>query len=157
MGSGKSTVGELLSRELRWPFIDLDTVIEAGQGVTIREIFERSGEPFFRQLERAALTEVLKSEPAVIALGGGTFAYEANVELIRETGGTTIWLDCPLETVRQRVEQASHRPLARDGHRFEELFHARQAAYAKADYRIPIECDDPSAALEAILQLPLFG
>ena len=87
MGSGKSTVGELLSRELRWPFIDLDAVIEAGQGVSIREIFERSGELFFRQLERAALTEVLKTEPAVIALGGGTFAYEPNLELIRETGG----------------------------------------------------------------------
>ena len=77
MGSGKSTVGELLSRELRWPFSDLDAVIEAGQGVSIREIFERSGELFFRQLERAALTEVLKTEPAVIALGGGNFRVRA--------------------------------------------------------------------------------
>jgi len=70
MGSGKSTVGKLLATKLGWPFIDLDTVIEAGQGLSIRAIFENSGEVFFRQLERAALTETSKSEPAVIALGG---------------------------------------------------------------------------------------
>ena len=73
MGVGKSTVGELLAEKLRWPFIDLDTTIEAGQGTTIREMFENAGEAFFRQIERAALIEASKSEPAVIALGGGTF------------------------------------------------------------------------------------
>ncbi len=71
MGSGKSTVGNLLAGALGWPLIDLDTVIEAGQGLSIREIFENSGEAFFRQVERAALTEASKAEPAVIALGGG--------------------------------------------------------------------------------------
>src|SRR5208337_3969707 len=134
MGSGKSTVGELLSRELRWPFIDLDTVIEAGQGVSIREIFERSGEPFFRQLERAALTEVSKIEPAVIALGGGTFAYEHNVELIRETGGATIWLDCPLETLRQRCAGMQNRPLFRDPEALERLLDLRLPCYRRADF-----------------------
>src|ERR1039458_2871385 len=99
MGSGKSTVGKLLATKLGWPFIDLDTVIEAGQGLSIRAIFENSGEVFFRQLERAALTETSKSEPAVIALGGGTFAQPPNVDLIRETGGITVWLDCPAEVL----------------------------------------------------------
>ena len=61
MGSGKSTVGKLLAGVLGWPFIDLDTIIEAGQGLSIREIFENSGEPFFRQIERAALAEALFS------------------------------------------------------------------------------------------------
>ena len=55
MGSGKSSVGALLAQELGWPFIDLDSAIESGQGATVREIFEQSGEPFFRGLEQAAL------------------------------------------------------------------------------------------------------
>jgi shikimate kinase len=156
MGSGKSTVGELLSRELRWPFIDLDAVIEAGQGVSIREIFERSGESFFRQLERAALTEVLKTEPAVIALGGGTFAYEPNVELIRETGGATIWLDCPVETLRQRCAAMQNRPLFRDPEFFEHLLDLRLPYYRLAEFRVSTEGRDPREVAEQILRLRFF-
>ena len=83
------------------------------------------------------------------------FVQSDNFDLL-ETHGVSIWLDCPLDTVKRRVEHATHRPLARDQKRFEELFHGRQAAYAKADYRIAIECDDPLVALEEILKLPLF-
>jgi shikimate kinase len=156
MGSGKSTVGELLSRELQWPFIDLDTIIEAGQGMSIREIFERSGEPFFRQLERAALTEVLKTEPAVIALGGGTFTYEPNVELIRETGGATIWLDCSLETLRQRCATMQNRPLFRDPESFERLLDLRLPYYRLAQFRVSTEGRDAGEVTEQILRLKAF-
>ena len=156
MGSGKSTVGELLSRELRWPFIDLDTVIEAGQGMSIREIFERSGEPFFRQLERAALTEVLKTEPAVIALGGGTFAYEANVELIRESGGTTIWLDCSVQTLRQRCATMQNRPLFRDPESIEHLLDLRLPYYRLAEFKVSTEGRDAGEVTEQILRLRAF-
>ena len=110
--------GQFAGGALGWPLIDLDTVIEAGQGLSIREIFENSGEPFFRQIERAALTEASKAEPAVIALGGGTFAQPPNVDLIRESGGTTVWLDCPPELLRARCEGMEHRPLFRDEQSF---------------------------------------
>jgi shikimate kinase len=160
MGSGKTTIGRLLADHLGWQFADLDEEIEAQQESTIASLFDGLGELQFRQIESAALRKHVRTiecgRPTVIALGGGTFVQSENFELL-ENHGVSIWLDCPLETVRQRVKQASHRPLARDGQRFEELFHARQAAYGKADYRIPIECDDPSVALEAILKLPLFG
>jgi shikimate kinase len=156
MGSGKSTVGELVSRELQWPFIDLDAVIEAGQGLSIREIFERSGEPFFRQLERAALTEALKTEPAVIALGGGTFAYEPNVELIRETGGATIWLDCSVQTLQQRCATMQNRPLFRDPESFEQLLDLRLPYYRLADFRVSTEGREPWEVTEQILRLRVF-
>lgn len=159
MASGKTTIGRLLADHLGWQFADLDEEIEAQQETTISDLFDRLGEPEFRRIESAALRKHLRTiecgRPTVVALGGGTFAQAENLALL-EHCGVTIWLDCPLETVKHRVAQASHRPLARDGQRFEELFHARQPAYAKAEYRIPIECDDPSAALQAILQLPLF-
>jgi shikimate kinase len=156
MGSGKSTVGELLSEKLDWPFIDLDTVIEAGQGVSIREIFERSGEAFFRQLERAALSEVLKSEPAVIALGGGTFANEANVELLRDTGGTTIWLDCPMEILLERCSGMVTRPLFRDPESLQRLLDLRLPYYRLAEFRVSTEGRSAPEVTEQILRLGTF-
>ena len=136
MGSGKSTVGNLLAHALGWPLIDLDTLIEAGQGLSIREIFENSGELFFRQIERAALSEASKAEPAVIALGGGTFAQPANVDLIRAAEGTTIWLDCPPEILRRRCAGLENRPLFRDEQSFARLLAERLPYYQLADFRI---------------------
>ncbi len=156
MGSGKSTVGALLAREIGWPFSDLDSIIEAGQSATIREIFEHSGEPFFRQIERAALTEVSKAEPAVIALGGGTFAQEANVGFIRETGGATIWLDCPSEELQRRCATLNNRPLFRDPESFVQLLEQRRSYYQLAEYRVSTEGREPREVVEQILRLNLF-
>jgi shikimate kinase len=156
MGSGKSTVGDLLARALGWPLIDLDTVIEAGQGLSIREIFENSGEPFFRQIERAALTEASKAEPAVIALGGGTFAQPLNVELIREAGGTTIWLDCPPEVLLTRCQGLENRPLFRNEESFTQLLMERLPYYRLADFRISSEGRNPQEIVEQILSLRVF-
>ncbi len=156
MGCGKTTVGNLLAEELDWPFIDLDTVIEAGQGATIRGIFERAGEPFFRQIERAALAEVSKTEPAVIALGGGTYAQKPNVDFIRETGGTTIWLECPLEELRRRCAGMNNRPLFRDPQAFDQLFEERLPYYRLAQHWVSTEGLAPREIVEQILRLSLF-
>jgi shikimate kinase len=156
MGSGKSSVGVLLAEELGWPFIDLDTTIEAGQGASIREIFERAGEPFFRQLEHAALAEVSKKEPAVIALGGGTFAQKANFDFIRERGGATIWLDSPLEELWQRCATMDNRPLFRDRESFAQLYAQRVAYYRQATFRISTERRYPQEIVGEILRLQLF-
>ena len=156
MGSGKSTVGPLLARGLGWPFIDLDQVIEAGQGVTIREIFEQAGEPFFRQLEQAALTEMARTEPAVIALGGGTFVQPGNVELVHASGGIAIWLDSPLEELRRRCAGMTNRPLFRDAESFANLLEQRLPYYQLADYRISTEGQSPEEVVESILHLNLF-
>ena len=100
---------------------------------------------------RARIRTIQRGQPSVIALGGGTFVQPGNFDLV-ESNGITVWLDCPLETVRRRVAEPSSRPLARDTQRFEELYHARHAAYARAEYRISIESDDPAAVVEAILK-----
>jgi len=160
MASGKTTIGRLLAEELGWHFSDLDEEIEAQQGISIAQIFDTRGEQEFRRIEseaiRAHVRSVERGRPTVIALGGGAFVQTENLELL-EDHGITIWLDCPLEIVRRRVAQASHRPLARDAQLFEELYRERRAVYARAAYRILIESDEPSVAIAAILNLPLFS
>lgn len=156
MGSGKSTVGELLARRLGWPFIDLDNTIEAGQGASIREIFESVGEPFFRELERAALIEVSKAGPAVIALGGGTWVQPPNLEFIRTTGGATIWLDSSLEELRKRCAGINNRPLFRDPESFAQLLEQRSPYYRRAEFRVATDGFTPAQVVEQILSLHIF-
>ncbi len=155
MGCGKSTVGRLVARELGWEFCDLDEDIESSENCSITEIFESRGEAEFRKLETEALTRRVRlveaGRPLVIALGGGAFVHNYGM---LENNGVTIWLDTPFPVIRRRVEASSHRPLARDPKRFEQLYHARREFYARADYTI---CDaDSPAAAAAILRLPLF-
>ncbi len=159
MGSGKTTVGRLLSAHLGWTFADLDHDIEEAAGQTIAEMFETRGEEEFRRAETAALKKrvdkICCGKPTVLALGGGAFAREENVDLIAPHG-VSIWLDLPLEILKKRVSHATHRPLARDPERFEALYHARRQSYARADYRIEVLVDDSSYAVEQVLKLGLL-
>jgi len=159
MGSGKSTIGRLLAERIGWHFVDLDEEIEAAENMSILEIFETRGEAEFRRVEREKMRERVRAiecgRPTVLALGGGAIVQPENYALV-ENNGIAIWLDCPFETVRRRVETASHRPLARDPTSFARLYETRRESYARADYRIPIESDDPAVAVEAALRLPLF-
>jgi shikimate kinase len=159
MGSGKTTVGRGLAWELGWTFADIDEEIESSQGVTIARIFDTLGEPEFRRIEtesiRRHVKAVEKGRPSVIALGGGAFAQDVNVEML-QNNGVSIWLDCPLDIVRARVRQAEHRPLARDPEKLELLYVERKPAYARSDYRIEVTGDDPAAVVTSILQLPIF-
>jgi shikimate kinase len=159
MGSGKSTIGRLLAERIGWHFVDLDEEVEAAEKMSILEIFETRGEAEFRRVERERMRERVRAiecgRPTVLALGGGAIVQPENYALV-ENNGVTIWLDCPFETVRRRVAPASHRPLARDRVSFAQLYETRRESYARADYRIPIESDDPAVAVEAVLRLPLF-
>jgi shikimate kinase len=159
MGSGKTTIGERLADELGWGFVDMDEDIVKAQGCSIAEIFDTGGEEAFRALEHEALRKrvrmVQTGRPMVLALGGGAFVQQTNVDLLQDNG-VSIWLDCPLPLIHKRLEGSTNRPLARDPERFEALYHTRQAAYGKADHRIEIVNNDPMEAVRRILALPLF-
>lgn len=159
MGCGKSVVGAQLADRLGWEFGDLDTDIVTSEGISITEIFDTRGEDEFRRLESAALLRrvrmVQAGKPLVLALGGGAFVQQRNYQLV-EDNGVSIWLDCPLSLIRQRLAGSTSRPLARDPKKFELLYYTRREVYARAEYRVRITGDDPAAAVEAVLDLPLF-
>jgi shikimate kinase len=160
MGSGKSTVGQLLAHHIGWPFADLDRDIEAQQKSTIPTLFETLGEPGFRSIEAQALAKRVKAVksglPVVLAVGGGAYVSSANAELM-DDHGISIWLDTPFETIRERVGHTNHRPLAADPVFFRELFATRREAYAKAAYTVQVTSNDPAVTLAELLQLPIFG
>jgi len=159
MASGKSTIGRLLAGRLGWNFFDIDEEIEAAEKTTIAEIFDTRGEAEFRRIETGVIGRhvrwIERGRPAVLALGGGAFAAQANRDLL-ENNGVTVWLDCPFEVVERRVALASHRPLARDPRQLAALYHARREVYRLADICVPIESDEPASVVEAILSHPLI-
>ncbi|MBV9611178.1 MAG: shikimate kinase [Acidobacteriaceae bacterium] len=159
MASGKTTVGRALADELGWPFADIDHDIEGKEGTTISRIFETQGEEAFRALEAEAIRRRVKrieaGHPCVVALGGGAFAQPQNWQLI-QNNGVTVWLDCTIERVHQRLNDDGTRPLAANREQVAELFEARRPLYARADFRIEVDCDDEFEIARKILELPIF-
>lgn len=112
MGSGKSTVGRLLARRLRRPFLDTDALVEQRSGCTVRELIVERGEPAFRDLESEVLADALASEtPAVVAAAGGVVLRADNRAVLRDRAGKVVWLAAPLDVLAGRIRSGKHRPL----------------------------------------------
>jgi len=160
MGSGKTTVGTLLARQLAWRFVDLDERIEQAAHLRISEFFDRFGEPAFRALEadqlRAAIGRAAETkESIVLALGGGTYAQQGAPEFLRSQGIPVIWLDSPVESLLARCMTMTGRPLFRDEASFRALHAQRLPSYQLADFRVD-SSGDPVLVVGEILRLNLF-
>jgi shikimate kinase len=159
MGSGKSTVGRSLAEELGWCFFDIDQDIEHEQQRTIAQIFAEEGEAVFREIEsevlRKRVTLIEAGNPCVVALGGGTFVQQRNWEIV-ENNGVTVWLDCSLEVIHSRLGDLSTRPLACDPVTMACMFEARRPLYARADYHVIADCQDPAEVTRRILNLHIL-
>jgi shikimate kinase len=138
MGAGKTTVGKALAKRLGWSFRDLDEVIEAREQKTAAAVFAAAGEEGFRDIESAALWELLASTSGncVVALGGGTFVQPGNRIALQQAGAITVWLEAPLDELKRRCKaDGVTRPLALDETRLEQLFESRRGAYSLAQFR----------------------
>jgi 3-dehydroquinate synthase len=155
MGTGKTTVGKLVSSHLGRPFVDMDVVIEQREGRTIPQIFAEAGEPYFRQLEADLCRELAASSGLVIATGGGTLVPESNLQAMHETD-LIICLKCEAETLWERIGHSQNRPmLARQDEgrfgRLSELLEKRMPAYSRIEHHIDVTHLTPEQVAAQIL------
>ena len=134
MGSGKSSVGLFLARELGYRFVDLDQEIEHNRGLPVFRIFEQDGEAEFRRLEMNALRLIGAQQGLVVATGGGTLTRRENLEFIHRTG-VSVWLDAPLPVMLERCRDGERRPLLGSPERMAALLAERLGGYRGADLR----------------------
>ena len=151
MAAGKTTVARSLAERLGWRTEDIDELIEARERRTVADIFARSGEPYFRTLERDILRLLLPLRHVVVATGGGTFMDPDNRVAIN-MDGVSVWLDVPLDELVARLPADGRRPLAADRAQMERLYAIRQAAYANAQIRVDARGAHPEAVAERILE-----
>jgi shikimate kinase len=139
IGAGKSTVGRRLAARLRLPFLDADTEIElAHAGMTIPEIFDTHGEPYFRDGEARVIARLLEGGPAVLATGGGAFLREETRQRIGDKA-VSIWLKADADIILKRVKRRADRPLlqtADPAATVGRLISEREPVYRRADITI---------------------
>jgi shikimate kinase len=115
MGSGKSTIGRLLSEATGWPYVDNDDLVRRAHGVTPRQLLAERGEAAMRTAESDALAQGLEvPEPAIIGVAAGTIVDPANRDRLR-TGGIVAWMRADADTLATRAMGAEHRPWIDNG------------------------------------------
>ncbi len=154
MGVGKSTVGRRLAGRLRLPFVDADHAIEEAAGMTVAEIFEQFGEPYFRDGERRVIARLMDGKAKVIATGGGAFVNEETRTLILDQA-TAIWLTAHPDVLAERVGRRDTRPLLRGKNPRQvlaDLARVRDPIYAQAHIHIVSQRGPHEATVTAILR-----
>ena len=140
MGSGKSSIGYMVSKKLNINFIDVDKEIEKKEGLEISKIFKKKGEKYFRHIEEIETLRILKNKRTVISLGGGAFL---NNKIKREVLNNhfSFWLNWETKTLIDRIKDSKKRPIAikSSKNEIEELIKKRSIIYSKAMYKIDCE------------------
>ena len=143
MGTGKTTVGNLLARQLGYSFVDTDEVIEKTTGKTINQIFADEGEENFRQIESEVLSQLSAHTKLIVATGGGIVLRRFNWSYLHH--GMVIWLDAPVDVLMARLQNDTTRPLLQNGNPaqvLQTLLDQRKNLYAEADLHIRISAND---------------
>jgi shikimate kinase len=151
MGAGKSSIGRRLAARLGIPFIDADAEIESAAGMTIPEIFDKHGEPYFRAGEARVIARLLDGGPQVLATGGGSL-MDAQTRALIGAKGVSIWLKADIDVLLKRTKRRNDRPLAE---KIKDLLPIREPLYAQADIVVQSR-DEPHDNIvdEIMIQLP---
>lgn len=153
MGAGKSSVGRRLAARLGVAFKDADSEIEMAAGCSVSEIFERYGEPAFRDGERKVIARLLEEPPLVLATGGGAFIDPRTRAQLRDRA-VTVWIKAPIDVLMNRVSRRGNRPLLRTSNpreTLERLLGERTPIYAEADLSIESDEGPHSVTVDLIL------
>ena len=154
MGSGKSTIGYLLSKSTNLKHVDIDKLIEKETGLKIYDIFEKKGEEYFRNLEEKITLKLLKSKKNIISLGGGGFINK-NIRKEVLSKNLSFWLQWSNSTIIKRISNNKKRPLAFRASNFEinELILSRSKIYAEANYKINCEKLTKNMIVKKIIEI----
>ena len=141
MAVGKTTLGKIVAKKQELKFIDIDASIEKKNSMSIKEIFKKKGEKFFRMEEENEILKSLEKNNCVIALGGGAFMNKTVRENILKNA-ISIWLNVDIKTLNQRVKWNQKRPLLKeenDQKKIMKLYAERKDIYKLANHQIA--CD----------------
>ncbi|MBF0107321.1 MAG: shikimate kinase [Deltaproteobacteria bacterium] len=154
MGAGKTRTGLLLAQKLNRRFLDTDTLIVNEAQMTITEIFEKKGEAWFRALESRIIGDLSQRTSLVVGLGGGAILDEKNRQVLSR--GIWVFIDTSFQIIKERVGRRSHRPLAQDPKKFEELYNQRLPLYRQAAIIISNK-EDAEVICQSIIQEIING
>ena len=137
MGSGKSSIGYLISKKLNLKFFDIDILIEEYAGMKILEIFKEKGEDYFRSLEEKITLKVLKNIGNVVSLGGGSFINN-KIRKVILTNHFSFWLNWDESILMNRIKDSKKRPIAFQStdQEIKLLIKKRSKIYSKAQFKI---------------------
>ena len=137
MGSGKSSIGNLISKKLDLPYVDIDSLIVENAEMSISEIFEKKGEDYFRNLEEKITLKCLKKIKNVISLGGGGF-INAKVRKEILTNHLSFWLNWDDSVLIKRIKNTKKRPLAFNSsdQELKKIIKNRSKIYSDAQFKI---------------------
>ncbi len=154
MGSGKSSIGSIISKKLRLDFIDIDYEIEKKMGMKISKIFENKGEKYFRQIELTTTLKMLKKNQTIISLGGGAFLNNKIKKEVLENH-ISFWLNWDVKTLINRIKNSQKRPVAFKSSKEDliELIEKRSIVYSKAMYKINCENQTKNEIVKKILKI----
>ncbi len=155
MGSGKSTVGRILSGKSNFLFIDLDNIIELSEESLISSIFARKGEKYFRDVESSVIRNIYKNKNCIFACGGGVVTRRENMELIKDSS-LIVYLEISPDEASRRLKRSKNRPLIKTGDpekKIKDLFRERKLLYEKyADMTFKTDSTGPSKLADAIFK-----
>ena len=140
MGSGKSSIGYLVSKKLNLDFKDIDQIIEDKLKMTIYDIFQKKGEKYFRSFEEKITLKILKKNKTVVSLGGGGFInLKIREEILKNHH--PFWLKWANRTLIKRIQNSPKRPISYKAkhHELLNLIKKRSVIYSKATYKINCE------------------
>ena len=154
MGSGKSTIGYLLSKSIDLDFVDVDKVIENETGFKIHNIFEKKGELYFRNLEEKISLKLLKNKNKIIALGGGGFINK-NIKKEILNNSLSFWLNWKNSTIVKRINKSKKRPVAfySSKKNLKKLISDRSKIYSEANFKINCETLSKNMIVNQIIDL----
>jgi len=154
MGTGKTTIGKLLSEKLSFPFFDTDKIIEQNTDMSIPQLFEKVGEKEFRNYETEVVKLLSDTEGCVISCGGGIVLNKTNMDLLSKNG-IIVYLNANVDTILKRIVGDKNRPIIaameNPKDEIEKLFNKRKQFYQRYNFSFDVDDLTPDTIVTNII------